>query len=181
MFSFPSGHKQESLRAVTLFPRQGRGHGIHHSLWLNYTSAQPKVKAITGLSLPLRPPCSPPHKTPLSFLTWPGSSLLHHSVGFSPTLILAYILFLFEVNFSFSTWHTFLTEIALFYKPFVWHSFNRNTELCFKVKVKLFCPTSGSIAAQFPQQTGVIGGFPGSVSAAELTGLLSCKLMFNDV
>lgn len=27
---FPSGQKEKSLWAVTLFPRQGRGHGIHH-------------------------------------------------------------------------------------------------------------------------------------------------------
>lgn len=59
MHFFPSGHKQQSLRAVTLFPPQGWGHGIHHLLWLNYTSAQLKVKAITGLSLPLWPPSSP--------------------------------------------------------------------------------------------------------------------------
>lgn len=56
---FPSAHKQKSLRAATLFPRQGRGHGIHHSLWLSNTSAQLKVKAITGLSLPMWPPASP--------------------------------------------------------------------------------------------------------------------------
>lgn len=108
-YFFPSGHKQKSLRAVALSPRQGRGHGIHHSLWLSYTSAQLKVKAITGLSLPLWPP-------PLSLFfallftklyfsyspPWPHFLRSHRAAwAFSPSSVLTCALFF--LRFSFCT------------------------------------------------------------------------------
>lgn len=87
-----SGHKQKSLRAVwvALFPQRGWGHGIHHSLWLSYTSSQCKVKAIIGLSLHLWPPSSPftscsPRQQNSTFFAppWPFFLLPLHSAQVS--------------------------------------------------------------------------------------------------
>lgn len=124
-YFFPSGHKQKSLRAVALSPRQGRGHGIHHSLWLSYTSAQLKVKAITGLSLPLWPP-------PLSLFfallftklyfsyspPWPHFLRSHRAAwAFSPSSVLTRALFfflaLFFLRLSELTPLYFLTRVLL--------------------------------------------------------------------
>lgn len=110
----PSGHKQQSLRAVTLFPQQGWGHGIHHSLWLNYTSAQLKVKAITGLSLPLWPPsspflCSPPYKLHYSLTTPYRPSLWH------PCFLVLFVCFFCSFSNFMNFLSSYLTHRRLFF------------------------------------------------------------------
>lgn len=115
LFFFPIGHKQKSLQAVALFPRQGWGHGIHRWLWLSYTSAELKVKAITGLSLPLWPPSSffSLHKTPLSLLpSWPcfPLPLRHPYMRF----------FLFAIINTFLYFHPCIVLHSFFLSWFAW-------------------------------------------------------------
>lgn len=137
---FPSAHKQKSLRAATLFPRQGRGHGIHHSLWLSNTSAQLKVKAITGLSLPMWPPASP--FSPLSTKVYFWYSPLTPLPSASPpsTVFLSGTLFFFATLWPSSpflppsTMPFYLTHVAqlisVFFFPSSKCSFWPRTDQC---------------------------------------------------
>lgn len=76
--------KQESGELRLLSGPRGHVCGIHHSLWLSYTSARLKVKAITGLSLQARPGASPLLSALLSMIVHLCCSRLTHLSSVSP-------------------------------------------------------------------------------------------------